>query len=96
MQADLDAVMPGVFQIHTVNAIGYDAGLPDLFAISSLPGLQDDSTNNVWSNWGVTYRDVYILDEHNELVAVYNLTTYGLANSSNYQTLYDLFLAAAP
>ncbi len=96
MQADLDALMPGVFQIHTVNAIGYDVGLPDLFAISSLPGLQDDSTNNVWSNWGVAYRDVYILDEHNELYSVYNLTTYGLSNNANYQALYDLFLAAAP
>ena len=86
--------MPGMFQIHTVNYTGM-AGLPDLFNVSTLPGLQDDSAAMVWSNWGVAYRDVYILDANNEVSSVYNLTTYGLSSSANYQALHDLFLSAA-
>ena len=87
--------MPGVFQIHTVNYTGLASGLPTLFTVSTLPGLQDDAVAAVWTNWGVTYRDVYILDANNEQYAVYNLTTYNLATSANYQALYDLFIAAA-
>jgi hypothetical protein len=94
MQADLEAAYPGVFQIHTVNAQGYESGIPDLLLVSSLPSLQDDATALVWSQWGVTYRDVYILDENNEVFSIYNLTTYGLSSSTNYQALYDLFIAA--
>ena len=83
-----------MFQIHTVNAQGYDAGIPDLILISTLPALQDDTTANVWTNWGVTYRDVYVVDENNEVSAVFNLSTYDLSQSANYQALYDLFVAA--
>lgn len=65
-----------------------------MILISTLPALQDDTTANVWTNWGVTYRDVYVVDENNEVSAVFNLTTYDLSQSANYQALYDLFVAA--
>lgn len=81
--------------IHHIDAIGYDAGLTGLEGYTDLPILQDDTTNDVWNNWGATWRDVYVLDGDNHVYAVFNLTTYSLADSANYAALYDLFVDAA-
>ncbi len=49
---------------------------------------------NAWTNWGAVWRDLYILDRTNHVTAVYNLTTYSLADPVNYAAAYDLFVAA--
>jgi hypothetical protein len=64
-------------------------------ASTRLCWLQDTPESKVWSQWGVTYRDVQILDYSNRLVAVYNLSANDLANPSNFETLKQLFIAAA-
>jgi hypothetical protein len=43
----------------------------------------------------VTYRDVYVLDENNEVVAIYNLTEHDLAVPDNFEALKTLLLEAA-
>jgi hypothetical protein len=60
-----------------------------------LPWLQDSNAQNVWTRWGVVYRDVRILDARNELAAVFNLTDFSLAVSANRAALKKLFLDAA-
>ena len=46
-----------------------------------------------YDSWNVTYRDVIVVNGENEIVEVYNLTNYDLANPANYghlrQTLVD-------
>ncbi len=78
-----------------MNAEGYDSGNGDLELVTDLPILQDDSTQLVWDQWGVVWRDVYVLDGDNEVYAVFNLTTYSLSDAGNYAALYDLFVEAA-
>ncbi|MDP2316592.1 MAG: hypothetical protein Q8P41_27105 [Pseudomonadota bacterium] len=82
-------------QILHVNAIGHDSGLVTLEASTDLPILQDDTTADVWNQWGATWRDVYVLDNDNEVYAVYNLTSNSLADPANYAALYDLFVEAS-
>ncbi len=60
-----------------------------------LPWLQDTPTHRVWETWGVTYRDLRILDSSNRVTAVFNLTAHDLGDSENYDTAKALFLAAA-
>jgi len=60
-----------------------------------LPWLQDVEDQDVWTSWGITYRDVLILDEENRVVDVYNLTSHSLADSANYATLRVKLLDAA-
>lgn len=77
-----------------MNAIGHESGLASLEAVTDLPILQDDTTEDVWNDWGATWRDVYVVDGDNEVYAVFNLTTYSLADSANYAALYDLLVDA--
>jgi hypothetical protein len=49
---------------------------------------------DVWNAWGVTYRDVYILDRENALYAVYNLTDHPLSSDANREELKALLRAA--
>ncbi len=81
-------------QIHHVNAMGEEDGLPDLAAVTDLPILQDDAETGVWGAWGVTWRDVYVLGPRNEIVAVYNLSENSLADPENYAELQAIFLSA--
>ena len=60
-----------------------------------LPWLQDSTTNSAWALWGVTYRDVRILDGQTRLHAVYNLTTHDLGITANKEALKALLLQAA-
>ena len=61
----------------------------------TLPWLQDTVQDAVWDHWGVTWRDVRILDSQNRLHAVYNLTVHDLALEANRSDLKVLFLSAA-
>lgn len=62
---------------------------------SVLPWLQDTSAQSVWTRWGITYRDVLILDSFNRPVARDNLTTHDLGVQSNYDALRKALLAIA-
>jgi len=62
-----------------------------------IPWLQDSMAEQVWTKWQVTYRDVIILDENNEVLGVYNLTEHNLADAGSYDELkLMLETAAAP
>ena len=94
MQQDFDAEgLP--IQIHGVNEVGYDGGNTSISSGRSTPWLQDDADHLVWDDWDVSFRDVYILDGENRLIAIYNVTTHALSDSANYQELEDIFRAAA-
>lgn len=57
--------------------------------------MQDTAAEKVWQKWGVTFRDVRILDPMNRLVGVYNLTVNDLTFATNRATLKAMLLAAA-
>lgn len=78
-----------------VNADGHESGVDDLALVTDLPILQDDEAAQVWTHWEAAWRDVTVLTPDNEVYAVFNLTTYNLAEPENYETLYALFLEAA-
>mgnify|MGYP003338453912 CR=1 FL=1 len=61
----------------------------------SLPLLQDDNTQDVWTRWGVTYRDVVVLDGENQVAGSLNLSNNSLAEESNWLALKTLLLDAA-
>lgn len=99
LQRDLAASNPGLnIQILGVNRISsepynYIIGLtPNI-----LPWLQDTLAQSVWLNWGVTFRDVIVLDAFNRPIAKDNLTTHDLKIQANYDALKAALLhAAAP
>lgn len=60
----------------------------------TLPLVQDDVATQAWVLWGVTWRDVVIVNPRKERVAVYNLTTHNLADPANLAALKALLLEA--
>jgi hypothetical protein len=76
-----------------VNGAGYESGTPTMAALGDLPILQDTLTDDVWTLWGVTYRDVVLVDENNVEVGVFNLTAQDLNDPAYYQALSDLIEA---
>jgi hypothetical protein len=96
MQTELNTEHPSLgIQILGVNGIGLEAANPNITDGRNLPWLQDVVTEDVWSSWNVTYRDVFVLDPYNQVYAVYNLTSNNLSADANYDTLLQLFLDAA-
>ena len=81
--------------MHGVNEIGHRSGIAQASEDVDLPLLQDNSTQAVWQQWAVTYRDVILLDEDNHIAAVYNLTTHSLGEPENYFELRNLILEVA-
>ena len=63
--------------------------------VSGLPWLQDTVADDTWTKWGVTYRDVRILNSRNELVGVFNLTQHDLANEAKRISLKQLLQGQA-
>lgn len=96
MQDELDANRPDLaIDLLIVNETGYSSGNETLFTVTDLPVLQDDTTALVWTNWQATWRDLYIVDANNNVVAIVSLTTYGLSDPTNYTMVYDLLIDAA-
>ncbi len=101
MQNDLDANYPELdIQILGVNGAGLGGGNASITSGRDIPWLQDvdadhDGRSDVWTSWGVTYRDVVILDTDNVVVGTFNLTTYGLQISENYDALTQMFVDTA-
>lgn len=81
--------------IHGVNQIGHEGGNAGICNGRTIPWLQEVSGSLVWTPWNVSYRDVVILDEQNEVAAVFNLTVHNLADSTNFAALRALLLEIA-
>ena len=95
MQDELEADYPNLdIQILSINMLNA-SGAQSLSASQNLPMVQDNSNDLIWSNWGATWRDVIIIDGNNEIYATYNLTSNSIGNSTNYDTLKQLFIDAA-
>jgi hypothetical protein len=95
MQAELLLANPSTrVRIVGVNRDGSQSGNATMTSGRTLPWLQVPD-GRVWSEWGVTYRDVMILDAQNRVVGVYNLTSNDLQNQANYDTLKAMLLQAA-
>jgi hypothetical protein len=93
MQKEIDAdSTAAAIQILGVNGVGQESGNASICANRVLPWLQDTEQQGVWTKWDVTWRDVVILDEQNEVIAIYNLTEHNLADPANYDALKSLLL----
>jgi len=96
MQGELDSADSSrTIHILGVNLAGLESGNPTIVAGRTIPWLQDTSAQDVWGKWGVTWRDVVILDRENRRFAVYNLTNNDLATPANYDSLKTLLTEAA-
>lgn len=99
MQGEIDAELGGVagtkVQILGINETGLESGNAYITNGRTLPWLQDTAEQQVWKSWAVTFRDVIILDAENKPIAVYNVTTHGLADPANYAELKQILVDAA-
>lgn len=85
MQTELSSEYPNLdISILAINQIGAEAGILQASQAGTLPIMNDDSSTDIWNNWGGIWRDVYVLDRQNQVVDVYNLTSHNLA--PNYGT----------
>jgi hypothetical protein len=82
-------------QLLGVNETGEEGGNASVTLGRDTPWLQDVPGVDVWGTWGVGYRDVWILDRENRLLAIYNLTENDLNEQPNYEELKALLLDAA-
>jgi len=96
MQAEILSANPqSRIRILGVNGIALESGNDAMCQGRVLPWLQDDVPNDVWTAWGVAFRDVVVVDEQNRRLFAYNLTDYDLAVAENYAELKALLLDAA-
>jgi hypothetical protein len=96
MQHELDTTTTArAIHLLGVNAAGEESGNSLISSGRTIPWLQDTPAVHVWTSWGVTYRDVVVLDRLNRVISVYNLTSHDLAEASNYAELRTILLDAA-
>jgi hypothetical protein len=95
MQKELIAEYPNVgIVILGVNETGYGNN-EAMYEGVDLPWLQDTEADNWWGTWGVTLRDVVILDRDGEGAGVLNVTEHDLANSDEYDSLKKMLIDVA-
>ncbi len=96
LQNELDITHPEVeIELIGVNQAGFDAANEQVCDGRDIPWLQDMPEVLAWESWGVTFRDLYILDADNRPFAVFNLTDHNLQVPTEYEALRDLLLEAA-
>lgn len=101
LQDELESTYPTLkINLMGINQITHEAGNGTITQGKDLPWLQDvdadaNGESDVWSEWDVEPRDVVILDGDNVRVGTYNLTTFDLGNSQNYETLRGMLVDAA-
>jgi hypothetical protein len=79
-----------------INPPELESGNEAMYAGRSLPWLQETvDGDEVWGDWGVTYRDVVILNAANEVVDVYNLTVHDLTDAGSREALKQRLRSAA-
>ena len=96
MQQELESEHPELdFGLLAVNQEGHEAGVELMADDRDIPLLQDTSVVDAWTAWGVTYRDVVVLDGDNRVFGVFNLTEHDLADPTHYATLKQMLVDAA-
>lgn len=96
MQSELAAMaLPMDVHLLGVNAIGAESANDATTTGRSIPWLQDVASEAAWDLWEVDYRDVVVLDEDGRVLFVYNLVTYDLTTTFDYNTLKDRLILAA-
>jgi hypothetical protein len=96
MQVELDGMgLSSNVRILGVNHVDAEMGQADMYANKVLPLLQDVAATNAFALWQVTIRDVVILDEGNQVVAVFNLSLKPLDDQDNYDELKALIASYA-
>ena len=96
MQSEIDALgLPVEVVISGVNAVGYDSGNTPAVTGNDIAWLQDTTLVDAWGLWSPVYRDVVVLGENNNEIAVYNLTVNDLADPANYDALKQILTDAA-
>ena len=96
MQIELDGETHALeIEILGVNVVGQELNNPVICSGRDIPWLQDVTAEDAWGTWGVTLRDVYILDPQNQVLHVFNLTVNSLTIQANYDALKALLVAAA-
>ena len=102
MQELFDTHYPSLeMEIMGVNEFGFEGNNAGFCEGRDIPWLQDvDSDGNgisdVWyDSWDIDYRDVVIVDEANNEMARYNVTTFDLTSPENFETLRDMFIEEA-
>jgi hypothetical protein len=93
MQTELAAAPVAILGCNSAGSESNNAAACDG---KDIPWLQDTPEEHVWSQWQVTYRDVWILDENNIPVAVYNLTEHDLNDPANYLALKTMIVSHLP
>ena len=60
-----------------VIGIGEDNSTPvsEMTASNNRPWVKDNSEYNVWSNWGATNRDLFIMNPEGEIIEIIDLTS---------------------
>ena len=69
--------------------------MDDVSLISDRPVVADSKDLLLWDSWEGEWRDVYILNEENEVITVYNLIEYSLSVQENYDNLKQEIISAA-
>jgi hypothetical protein len=96
MQAELDTITTNLpIHILGINAAGQESDNDLMVAGRTLPWLQDTQSQDVWTDWKVTWRDVIVLDSDNKVAGIYNLTDHNLATVANYDSLKALLIRVA-
>jgi hypothetical protein len=83
-------------RLFGVNQVGNEVGNPSVSADNrSIPWLQYEADQQVWTLWNITFRDVVLLDGENRELSRLNLTTHSLSDPANYADLKRRLVAAA-
>jgi len=77
-------------QILGVNETGHASGNASITNGRDLPWLQDEEEVDLWTSWGITYRDVVVLDAEGKVDGVMNLTDNDLSDPDTYEAMREL------
>lgn len=89
----MQAELPDSIAILGVNEVGFERGNEAFTEGRDLPWLQDVEEQAVWSQWGVSYRDVVLVDPEGSVVGTYNLSEHDLSRTQDFEALRDALLA---
>jgi len=95
MQEELQVEYPSLnITILAINQIGYEAGMSSIDPNSTLPIVNDNTSDNIWTTWHAMspepsqspWREIHILDGQNEIIHTFSLTTHNLAPGNGFCT----------
>ena len=92
MQKELDAEGYDI-SILGINHMDKATGNESVTTDRDLPWLQDVAEVDMWSNWSVGYRDVFLVDATGMRVQVFNLSGFSLGEEANYTSLKDALIS---